>query len=103
MWYEIKENYIIFNIKALPNSNKNIIAEIIGDKLKVKIKAPAVENAANKEFVKFFSKEFKIPKSSIEFVGGMNSKQKRVKLPINQKIKEFIKNKEDKNENTKSI
>ncbi len=103
MWYEIKENYIILNIKALPNSSKNIIAEIIDNKLKVKVKAPAVENAANKELVKFFSKRFGVSKSSIEFLSGMNAKQKKVKLPINKKIEEFIKNKKDKSENTKSI
>ncbi len=103
MWYETKDNCIIFNIKALPNSSKNVIAEIIADKLKVKIQAPAVENAANKELVKFFSKKFKVPKSSIEFIGGMNSKQKKLKLPINQKIEEFIKIKEEKNGNTKGI
>lgn len=95
MWYEIKDGFIIFNIKALPNSSKNSIAEVIEDKLKVKIKAPAVENAANKELVKFFSKTFKVPKSNIEFIGGMTSKQKRLKLPLNDKITEFIKEKSE--------
>ncbi len=98
MWYNIENDLITINIKALPNSSKNIIAEVIGDKLKVKIKAPAVENAANKELVKFLSKTFKISKTDIQFVGGMTSKQKKLKMPVNDKIKEFIKTKEN-NEN----
>ncbi len=93
MWYEKKDDFIVFSIKTIPNSSKNIMAEIIDDKLKVKIKAPAVENAANKELIKFFSKEFKVPKSSIEFLSGTTSKQKKLKLPINQKIEDFIKTK----------
>ncbi len=94
MWYEIKDRSVIFNIKALPNSSKNSICEVIDNKLKVKIKAPAVENAANKELIKFFAKTFKVSKSDIEFIGGMTSKQKRLKMPLNDKIEEFINTKE---------
>ena len=93
MWYEIKDGYIIINVKAIPNSSKNIIAEVLEDQIKVKIKAPAVEGAANKELVKFFSKEFKVSKSDIEFIGGMTSKRKRIKLPFNEKVEKLIKNK----------
>ena len=93
MWYEIKNGYIIINVKAIPNSSKNIIAEVMEDQIKVKIKAPAVEGAANKELIKFFSKEFKVSKSDIEFVGGMTSKRKRIKLPFNEKVEKMIKNK----------
>ena len=90
MWYEKKDGYIILYIKAQPNSSKNKIAGILGDSLKINIKAPAVEGAANKELVKFLSKSFKIAKSDIEFVSGQTSKRKAIKLPINEKIEEFL-------------
>ncbi len=93
MFYEIKDGFVIINVKALPNSSKNVIAEVLDDTLKVKIKAPAVEGAANKELVKFFSKEFKVAKSDVEFIGGATSKRKRIKLPINEKIKKFLEEK----------
>ncbi len=90
MWYEIKEDSVIFAIKAQPNASKNKIAGLYDDSLKITIKAPAVEGAANKELVKFLSKTFKVPKSSIAFVGGETSKRKRIKLPRNEKVEEFI-------------
>ncbi len=90
MWYEIKDDYIIINIKVIPNSSKNVIAEVLEDQIKVKIKAPAVEGAANKELIKFFSKEFKVSKSDIEFVGGLTSKRKKVKLPLNERVKDIL-------------
>jgi len=93
MWYEIKDGYIIISVKAIPNSSKNVISEVLEDQIKVKIKAPAVEGAANKELVKFFSKEFKVSKSDIEFVGGMTSKRKRIKLPLNERVDKMIKEK----------
>jgi uncharacterized protein (TIGR00251 family) len=94
MWYEIQDDFIIINVKAIPNSSKNVISEILNDQIKVKIKAPAVEGAANKELVKFFSKEFKVSKSDIEFIGGMTSKRKRIKLPFNEKVKQMLEDKQ---------
>ncbi len=87
--YEIKKNRVILNIKAQPNSSKNKIAGIYGDAIKINIKAPAVEGAANKELIKFISKTFKIPKSEIE-IKGETSKNKKLILPINDRVKEFI-------------
>ena len=91
MWVEIKEDYAIFSIKALPNSSKNMIVGLLDESLKIKIKAPAVEGAANKELVKFLAKMFKVAKSDIVFVNGTSSKRKLIKVPLNEKIENFIK------------
>ncbi|NPA81382.1 MAG: YggU family protein [Epsilonproteobacteria bacterium] len=94
MWYEMKEDRVILSIKAVPNSSKNSFGEILEDFMKVKIKAPAVEGAANRELIKFISKSFKISKSEISFVSGETSKTKRISVPLNEKVKNFIKEKE---------
>ncbi len=89
-FYEIKDDKVIINIKAQPNSSKNKIAGIYDEnQIKINIKAPAVEGAANKELIKFLSKTFKVPKSEIE-IKGETSKQKKVILPLNEKVKEFL-------------
>ncbi len=95
MWYDLKDDSVIFSIKAVPNSSKNQVSGILDDALKLKIKAPAVEGAANKELVKFLSKLFKVAKSDISFVGGESSKRKRLKMPLNDKIEDFIKEMEE--------
>ena len=83
--YEVKNDKIYLFIKAQPNSSKNKIAGIYGDSLKVNIKAPAVEGAANKELIKFLSKEFKVPKSEIE-IKGETSKRKVLIFPYRDDI-----------------
>jgi uncharacterized protein (TIGR00251 family) len=88
--FNIKNGSVTFKIKAQPNSSKNKIAGIYGDAIKINIKAPAVEGAANKELIKFLSKQFKISKSDI-YIKGETSKQKFITLPINEKVDEFIK------------
>jgi len=89
VFYEIKDDKILINIKAQPNSSKNKIAGLYGDSLKINIKAPAVEGAANKELIKFVSKLFRVSKSDIT-LKGESSKRKQLILPLNDKIREFI-------------
>lgn len=69
---------ILVKIKAVPNSSKNEICGLYDNALKVKIKAPAVENKANEELIKFFSKLLKVPKSSIILKSGDTSKLKTI-------------------------
>jgi len=90
MVYEIKNDKVYINIKVQPNSSQNKIAGLYGDSIKINIKAPAVEGKANKELIKFISKTFKVPKSEIE-IKGETSKKKQIILPINEKIKNFLK------------
>ena len=75
-YYTEKGNDLIIYIKATPNSSKNEICGLYDGALKVKIKAPAVENKANEELVKFFAKTLKLPKSSVSLKTGGTSKLK---------------------------
>ncbi len=90
MWYDEHDEYIDLFITARPASSKNEFAGIYDDALKVKVKAPAVEGAANKELIKFLSKQFKVPKSEIVFVSGETSKRKRIRLRKTERLGEFI-------------
>lgn len=76
IFFKEKDNGVLLNIKAVPNSSKNEICGVMENALKVKIKAPAVENKANLELVKYFSKLLKVPKSSISLASGSTSKIK---------------------------
>lgn len=75
-FYSLSDDGITLRIKAVPNSSKNEICGILDDALKVKIKAPAVENKANQELVKFFAKLLKLPKSAVGLKSGNTSKLK---------------------------
>jgi uncharacterized protein (TIGR00251 family) len=92
VFYKDEGDFIVLKIKAQPNASKNEFCGLYGeDAIKVRIAAPAVEGAANKEIVKFLSKAFKVPKSSIEFASGESSKIKQIRVPKSEKLEEFIK------------
>ncbi len=91
MFYNIEDETVSLRIKAQPNASKSEFCEVYGDDaIKIRIKAPAVEGAANKELVKFLAKSFKVSKSDILFKTGQNSKIKIVAFPLNDKFKDWI-------------
>ena len=91
MFYKIVENRVFLHIKAQPNASQSEFCEVYGeDAIKIRIKAPALEGAANKELVRFLSKSFKISKSDIIFKTGKNNKLKIVEFPLSDKFKQWI-------------
>ena len=91
MFYKLEDETVSLRIKAQPNASKSEFCEAYGDDaIKIRIKAPAVEGAANKELVKFLAKSFKVSKSDILFKTGQNSKIKIVAFPLNDKFKDWI-------------
>lgn len=74
MLKETKEG-LILQIRISPNASKNeIIKE--NNSLKVKITAQPIDGKANKALIEYLSKQFRIPKTSIEIIKGETSKDK---------------------------
>jgi hypothetical protein len=75
---------MILKIKIQPNSKKNEILEKIeinGEEYqKIKINAPAVDNKANKELIKFLAKEFNVAKSNMKIIRGEKNSLKVLKI-----------------------
>ena len=67
-----------FNIYVQPRSSRNQVVGLHGDALKVKIKAPPVEGAANKMCIAVLAKALNVPKSAVEIVSGHSARTKRL-------------------------
>ena len=67
-------------VYVVPRSSKNEIVGIYNDALKIKLKAPPVDNEANEELINFLSKKLKVSKSSIEIVSGLRQKRKTIRI-----------------------
>ena len=92
MFYNIEGEKVTVRIKAQPAASKNEFCEIYGeDAIKIRIKAPAVDGAANKELVKFLAKSFKVSKSDIIFKTGQNSKIKILEFPLTDRFETWVK------------
>ena len=80
-WIEEKEGYVVLSIRIVPRASKDGIAGVMGNEaLKVRIQAPPVEGKANAYLMKYLSKEWKIPRASIEILSGETGRNKRIRI-----------------------
>ncbi|MBW2630678.1 MAG: YggU family protein [Deltaproteobacteria bacterium] len=80
------ENGVVFSIRVIPRASRCELAGVQGDALKIRITAPPVEGAANKECIKFLSDMLGVKKSQIKIISGHKSKNKKVSISgINRK------------------
>lgn len=67
-------------LKTIPNAPRNQIAGWLGDALKVKVHAPALDGRANEALLEFLAGELKLPKRAVTLVRGDKSRHKVVRL-----------------------
>jgi uncharacterized protein len=82
-----KSDGLAFKLIVQPRSSKNKVVGLLGDALKIKLTAPPVDNAANKQCIAFLAGCLKVPKSRLEIISGHTSKTKQALLryPSNSK------------------
>jgi uncharacterized protein len=77
---EEKPQGITFKIFVQPKSSKTLVAGVYGDAIKIKLKAPPVDGAANRMCIQFLAKRLKVSKSSLEIISGHTGRNKRLLL-----------------------
>ena len=67
-------------LKAIPNAPRNEIAGWLGETLKVKVHAPALEGRANEELCEFLAGQLQLPRRAVTVARGGKSRQKLVRI-----------------------
>lgn len=67
-------------LKTIPNAPRDQIAGWLGDALKVKVHAPALDGRANEALLEFLAAELRLPKRAVTLVRGDKSRHKVVRL-----------------------
>lgn len=67
-------------IKAVPNAPRTAVVGWLGDALKVKVHAPALEGRANDALCEFLADELDLPRRAVTLLRGDKSRQKVVRL-----------------------
>lgn len=78
--YSEKDGSIIFAARVVPRAAKSEIVGELGGALKIKIKSPPVDGAANVELTGVLAKHFGVAKSAVEILRGQTSKTKQIKI-----------------------
>ena len=71
---------ITFKVRVVPRASKSAIVGRHDGALKVRIAAPPVEGAANRELMRLLSLSFGVPTRSVELISGHTTKTKFVRV-----------------------
>jgi uncharacterized protein len=71
---------ITFAVRIVPRASATAIAGDYDGAVRIRIAAPPVEGAANRELIRFLAKKFKVPQNAVEIVSGASSKKKIIRL-----------------------
>jgi uncharacterized protein len=67
-------------VKAVPNAPRSEVIGWLGDALKIKVHAPALDGRANDALCEFLADELGLPKRAVTLVQGDKSRQKLVHI-----------------------
>ena len=77
---EEREGAVVFFVRVQPRASRDEVAGEMGGALKVRLRAPAVEDRANEALVEFLSGLLKTPRSTVRILGGERSRTKRMEI-----------------------
>jgi uncharacterized protein len=63
-----------------PGASRSEFAGRHGERLKVRLAAPASENRANEALVAFLAEHYRVPRRNVRIVSGLRSRRKRVEI-----------------------
>lgn len=67
-------------LKAIPNAPRNEVVGWLGEALKVKVHAPALEGRANDELCEFLADALQLPRRAVTVARGDKSRQKLIRI-----------------------
>ena len=68
------------NFYVQPRASKTEVVGRHGNAIKIRVKAPPVDGAANEELIRFLSKRFKVPRRAVDLVSGSSSRHKQIAI-----------------------
>ncbi len=75
-----RDGAAIFPVRVQPRASKDEIAGEMSGALKVRLRAPAVEDRANVALIEFLAQLLKTPKSAVRILSGDRSRTKRIEI-----------------------
>lgn len=69
---------LVLELHVQPGAKRTEFAGKHGDRIKVRLAAPALEGKANAALVEFLADHYRVPKRNVTIAAGLRSRAKRV-------------------------
>ena len=69
---------MILELHVQPGAKRSEFAGRHGERIKIRLAAPAVDNKANVALIEFIAGHYGVPRRNVRIAAGLKSRQKRV-------------------------
>ena len=77
---DVSRGTVTFSVRVQPRASKDEISGTMEGALKIRLRAPALENRANEALIEFLAGLLKTSKSAVRIQGGEHARTKRVEI-----------------------
>src|SRR3984893_16461493 len=77
---QTREGTVTFSVRVQPRASKDEVIGVMGGPLKVRLRAPALEDRANEALCEYLAEVLKTPKAAVRILSGHHSRSKRVEV-----------------------
>jgi hypothetical protein len=81
---------LVVEIRLQPRASDNALVGISNGRLRIRVTAPPVDNAANQKMIALLAKAFGVAKSRVRLLAGAGKRDKRVAIERPGKLPEGI-------------
>ncbi len=71
---------VIFTVRVQPRARNDEIAGEMAGAIKIRLRAPALEDRANEALIEFLAHLLKTPKAAVRLLSGERSRIKRIEI-----------------------
>ena len=69
---------MILDVHVQPGAKRSEFAGRHGERVKIRLAAPATENRANEALIAFLAEHYRVPRRNVRIASGLKSRDKRV-------------------------
>ena len=89
-WWRRDGQRVVLELHVQPRAGRTGIAGVHSGRLRVRVAAAPVEDAANRELVAFLAKQFRVPRARVTLLSGAAARDKRVAVEAPRRLPEWL-------------
>lgn len=81
---------LVVDIRVQPRAAADAVAGLVDGRVRVRVTAPPVDDAANQRVLRLLAKEFGVARSCVALIAGARSRDKRVRIAAPSKLPSWM-------------
>ena len=88
-WLSQGDDAVTILVRVTPNGRRSEVIDTAGNRLRIRLAAPAVEGRANDELTRLLSALFGVRRSAVRIVAGARAREKTVVIRDVERLPEW--------------